>query len=77
MFKSHYIESDHRLLRENKVDTYGTSVFAPDYSITVLSAKMCTNSNEHSMNIRFLCSTVIQEKLLDHEMFTLKILKQV
>jgi hypothetical protein len=28
---------------KNKVDTYGTPVFAPDYSATVLAAKMYTN----------------------------------
>ncbi len=27
--------------------------FIPDYSTAVLAAKMCTNSNEHSMYIRF------------------------
>ncbi len=31
-----------------------TCVFAPDYSATVLAAKMCNNSNEHSMYIRFM-----------------------
>jgi hypothetical protein len=40
---------------ENEVHTYGALVFAPDYSATVLAAKMCTNSNQHSMYIRFLC----------------------
>jgi hypothetical protein len=28
---------------------------APDYSNTVLAAKMCTKANEHSMYIRFSC----------------------
>jgi hypothetical protein len=36
MFKSCKIKSDHRVLRENKVDTYG----APDYSAIGLAAKM-------------------------------------
>jgi hypothetical protein len=33
------------------VGTYG----APDYSDTVLEAKICTNFNEHSLYIKFLC----------------------
>ena len=53
MLKSHTIKSNHRVLRKNKVDTYGAPVFAPDYSTTVLAA-MFTYSNEHSMYIRFL-----------------------
>ncbi len=44
MFKNHYIKSNHRILRKNEVYTYGTQVFAPDYSATGLAAKMCTNS---------------------------------
>jgi hypothetical protein len=51
MFKSHQIKSYHRVLRKNKVDTNGISVFARD-----IAAKMCINSNEHSMYIRCLCS---------------------
>ncbi len=39
---------------EIKEDTYEEPVFAPDYIATVLEAKMCTNYNEHSMNISFL-----------------------
>jgi hypothetical protein len=31
------------------VDIYGAPVFAPDFSTIVLAAKMCTNSNEHSV----------------------------
>jgi hypothetical protein len=31
---------------------YGSPVFAPDYSTTVLADKMCTSSNEHSIYIR-------------------------
>jgi len=38
---------------KNEVDTYGAPVFAPDYSATVLVAKMCTNANEHSMYIAY------------------------
>jgi hypothetical protein len=37
-----------------ELDTYGAPVFAPNYSATILSAKLCTNSNEHFMHIRFL-----------------------
>ncbi len=44
MFKSHYIKSDHKVLRKNSVDTYGAPVFATDYSATGLAAKMWTNS---------------------------------
>ncbi len=55
MFKNHYIKSNHRVLRKKEVDTYGPPVFAPDYSATGLAAKMCTNSNEHSMYNKFLC----------------------
>ncbi len=29
---------------KNEVDNNGAPVFAPDYSATVLAAKMCTNS---------------------------------
>ncbi len=44
-----------RVLRKNKVDTYGAPIFAPDYSsATVLAAKMCTKSNDHSIFILFL-----------------------
>ncbi len=39
---------------KNKVDTYGEPVFVPDYSATVLAAKMFPNSLEHSMHIIFL-----------------------
>jgi hypothetical protein len=53
MFKSYCINSNHRVLRKNELYTYGAPVFPPDYSATVLAAKMC-NSNEHSMFIRLL-----------------------
>jgi hypothetical protein len=39
---------------KNKVDTFGAPVFASDYSATVLAAKICINSHEHSMYIIFL-----------------------
>ncbi len=55
MFKNPKIKSDHRAQRKNYIDTtYGAPVFAPDYSTTVLAAKMCINSDEHSIYIRFL-----------------------
>jgi len=54
MFKSHQINTNHKVLRKNEVDTYGAPVFAPDYSPIVSVAKTCTNSDEHSMYIRFL-----------------------
>ncbi len=49
MFKSHQIKSKHRVLSKKEVDSYGAPVFAPDYGATVFAAKMCTESNEHSM----------------------------
>jgi hypothetical protein len=45
MFKGHAIKSTNRVLGKTKVDTYR----AADYSATDLAAKICTNSNEHSM----------------------------
>ena len=53
-FKSHLVKSNHRVLRKNKVDTYGAPVFAPYYSPIVLVTKMCTNSDEHSLYILLL-----------------------
>ncbi len=53
MFKSHLLQSNHRFLSKNKVYTYRAPVFAPDFSTAVLAAKICTNSHEHSMYIRF------------------------
>ncbi len=47
-------EIDQIVLTRNKVDTNGAPVFSPDYSASVLTAKMCTNSDEDSMYIRFL-----------------------
>ncbi len=58
-FKCHKIKSNHRVLRKNDVDTYGAPVFALDYSSAGLAPKMCTNSNEHSMYIIFLCTGTI------------------
>jgi hypothetical protein len=46
MFKCHQIKLNHRVLRKNEVYTYEAPVFAPDYSATVIAAKMCPNSNE-------------------------------
>jgi hypothetical protein len=48
---------------KNKGDTNGAPVFAPDYSITILGAKFCTNSNEHSLYIRFLWTKMAQGKV--------------
>ncbi len=45
MIKSHKIKSNHKVLSKNKVDTYGTPVFAPVYGTTVVAAKICTNSD--------------------------------
>jgi hypothetical protein len=55
-FKNHLIKSNCRVLWKNEVDNYGAPVFAPDYSTFVLAFKMFSNSNEHSMYIRFLWS---------------------
>jgi hypothetical protein len=41
MFKSLQIKSNHRVLRKNKVHTYGAPVLTPDHNTTVLEAKMC------------------------------------
>jgi hypothetical protein len=46
MFKSHQIKSKHRVLSKKEDDSYGAPVFA---RATVLAAKMCPNSNDHSM----------------------------
>jgi hypothetical protein len=40
---------------------------APDYSATVLAAKMCTNSNEHSMHIISPCLRVASSIVFDSE----------
>ncbi len=50
-FKIYLIKSNHRVLRKNKVDIYGASIFVPDNCATVLAAKMFTNSHEHSLYI--------------------------
>jgi hypothetical protein len=68
MFKSHLIQSNHRVPRKNEVDTYGVPVFAPDYSTTVLSARMCTMSIlcillyfiEHSAHTSIVCTLILQ-----------------
>ncbi len=44
MFKSHLIQSNHKVPRKNEVYIYGVPVFAPGYSTTVLAARMCTMS---------------------------------
>jgi hypothetical protein len=64
MSKSQNIKSNHRVLRKNEVENYGAPVFGPDYSATILEDKMCTNSNEHSTYIKFLC--------LKHIIWTIK-----
>jgi hypothetical protein len=38
------MKSNHRDLGKNEADTYGATVFVPDYRVTVLAGKMCTNS---------------------------------
>ncbi len=53
LFKSHLIRSTQGGPKKNAEHTFGAPVFAPDYSATILVAKMCANSNEHSMHIRF------------------------
>ncbi len=39
--------------QKNKVDTYRAPVFSLDNSATTLAAKMCINSDEHSMYFDF------------------------
>jgi hypothetical protein len=46
MFKSQLIKSSQRVLGEH---TYGATLFAPDYSATVLVAKMYTCHHERSI----------------------------
>jgi len=50
---------------KNEVDTHGALVFAPDYSTTVLAAKMCANSNKHSMYIRLQWTSFLLHKEKD------------
>jgi hypothetical protein len=47
---------------ENGVDTYGPTVFAPDYSATVLASKMCTNS--HVYYISMVCPQQPNQNIL-------------
>ncbi len=62
-FKENFLKSFNEIKlqspKRNKVDTYGRPVYAPDKSATLLTAKICTSSNEHSMYIRFLCNQPI------------------
>jgi hypothetical protein len=71
MFKSNLIKSNYRVIRNNELNTYGAPVFACDYSTTDLAAKMCTNSNEHSMNIIFLwaCATFLAVNVSSEAVF--------
>jgi hypothetical protein len=48
MFKSQFIKTNTESYRQNRVDTNGEPVFAPDCSATVSLAKMCTNHHECS-----------------------------
>jgi hypothetical protein len=66
VFKTHQIKSDHRVLGKN-----GAPVFAPDYSATVLAVKMWTNSNEHSLYVRFLWLEPFQVEALKGRLVTL------
>jgi hypothetical protein len=54
MFQCPKIISNHRVLKKNEVDSYGGLIFAPDDSDTILAAKVCTKSNEHSIYVRCL-----------------------
>ncbi len=53
MLKGNFIESNYRVLRKNKVDTQEVLIFVPNYSTTVIAAKMSTNSNENSVRFAF------------------------
>jgi hypothetical protein len=48
------MKSNHWVQKQNKVATNGAPVLAPNCSTTILAAKMCTNSHEHSLYISFL-----------------------
>ncbi len=54
MFESHLVKSNHRVLRKNKVDTYGAPVLCLTIAPLFLPAKMCTDSHEHFMYNRLL-----------------------
>jgi hypothetical protein len=65
MFKSHSIKSNHRVLKKNKVYTYGAQVLhliiVPPidiYGSTFLAAQMQNNSHENTIYIRSLSFTL-------------------
>ncbi len=60
MFQSHQIKSNHRVLRKNKEHAYRAQSVASDYTASVLAVQIYTNTNEHSMYIRFLCIFCMQ-----------------
>jgi hypothetical protein len=41
----------------------GAPLFTPDYTAIVLAAKICTNSNLHSIYIRFLWVQQLAKKI--------------
>ncbi len=50
VFTSHLIKSNHKSTKEKLSRYLWSTRFAPDYSTTVLAAKMCTNNpHEHSL----------------------------
>jgi len=51
------------VLGKNEVEIYGALVFPPDYSATLLTAKMGNNSNEQSMYIIFQWSIFVPSLL--------------
>jgi hypothetical protein len=53
MLKNNLIKSNYRVLRKNKVNTQEALVFGPDYSTTVIAAKVSTNANENSFRFPF------------------------
>jgi len=53
MFKNHQIKSNHRVLWKNEVETHGLQILHLIIVPLGLAAKMCTNSNEHSMYLDF------------------------
>jgi hypothetical protein len=54
MLKRPLIKSNHRVLRINKVDTYGVPVLHLIKAPLFLTVNICTSPNELSVYIRFL-----------------------
>ncbi len=55
MFKSQLIKSNTESEAKHRVDTYGATVFSPDFSSTIIVDKLCRNQQEPPIQIRLLC----------------------